>query len=78
MATKFGIGQIGAETPAFISKLKRALNFFSGGIVTFLPQIAASLHTTTDALAWKIGAFILLVNSLGIMFGVEPDNEAVK
>lgn len=72
---KFGIGQIGERTPKFISALKRALNFFSGGVVVFLPQIAAFLHTSVDSLTMVMGLFILLVNTVGIMFGVDPDSK---
>lgn len=70
---KFGFNQILVETPKVITAAKRALNFFSGGIVAFLPQVAGWLHTTTDALTTVMGLFILFVNSVGLLFGVSPD-----
>lgn len=68
---KFGLSQMLKATPTIIGRIKRALNFFSGGIVLYLPQIAIILHTTTDDLAWKIGLFILFFNTFLLMFGVD-------
>jgi preprotein translocase subunit SecY len=70
---KFGFGQIGEETPKIISRIKRALNFLSGAIVTVLPQVADLFHTTTAKVSLIIGLAIVAVNFVGIMFGVEPD-----
>lgn len=70
---KFGLKQIGETTPTFIKRLKQALNFLSGSIVVFLPQIAEALHTTTDALTMWMGLFIIVVNFVGMLFGVDPD-----
>lgn len=72
---KFGVNQIGEKTPKFISALKRALNFFSGSVVVFLPQIATFTHTTIDTLTTIMGLFILVVNTVGIMFGADPDTK---
>lgn len=72
---KFGFSQMAERTPLVISKIKRALNFFSGGVVAFLPQIAQDLHTTTDKLAGIMGIVILVVNTVGIMFGVQPEQK---
>lgn len=75
---KFGFGQIGADTPKVISLIKRALNFFSGGVVVFLPQIATLFHTSVDTLTTVMGIAILLINTVGIMFGVDPDASPAK
>jgi uncharacterized Fe-S cluster-containing radical SAM superfamily protein len=50
---KFGFGQIGNATPQIINTIKRALNFFFGGAIIFLPAIASQFHTTTDNIASK-------------------------
>ncbi len=68
---KFGFGQIANATPAIIGRIKRGLNFFSGGVVIFLPAIAQQLGTTTDTLATWMGFFILTFNSIATMFGVQ-------
>jgi hypothetical protein len=70
---KFGFGQIGNDTPKIISTIKRALNFFFGGAIIFLPAIATQFHTTTDNVTTIFGITMLMVNTVGIMFGVPPD-----
>ncbi len=75
---KFGIGQIQNVTPLHIKNVRKALNFFSGGVVTFLPAIAGWLNTTTDNLATIMGIVILAGNTLSSMFGVEPDESNAR
>ena len=75
---KFGFGQLNNATPAHIARIKRALNFLSGGIVVFLPFIAVKLHTTSDEVSTWLGLFILTFNFVGLMFGVPiSENESV-
>jgi hypothetical protein len=74
---KFGFGQIGNATPQIINTIKRALNFFFGGAIIFLPAIASQFHTTTDNIATIFGVVMLFVNTIGIMFGVEPDMQQI-
>ncbi len=75
---KFGFGQIAAQTPKTISLIKRALNFFSGGVIVFLPQIASLFHTSVDTLTTIMGIALLAINTVGIMFGVDPDSTTTK
>lgn len=71
----FGFAQIANATPAIIGRAKRALNFFSAGVITFLPFLATQLGTTTDTLATWMGIFMLSFNSLATMFGVPIDSK---
>ena len=75
---KFGISQIWAETPAFIRKLKRSLNFFMSGAVAFMPLLARWLHTDIDTLSQISGLILLAINSFGVMFGIDPEKESAK
>lgn len=70
---KFGVGQIGKATPQIISTIKRALNFFFAGAMFLLPSMAEQFHTTTEKISYIFGFTMLFVNTVGIMFGVEPD-----
>ena len=70
--TKFGISQIANETPGFIKKFRKALTYFAGGVITFLPAIAGGLHIALETLTTIMGVFILFVNSLAAFFGI-PD-----
>lgn len=72
---KFGRKQFGNPTPAVIGRIKRMLNFFSGGVITFLPFLSAQLHTTTDTLATWMGIFMLSFNSLALFFGTPLTDE---
>ncbi len=54
----FGFGQIENLTPIHVKNARKAMNFFSGGVVTFLPAIAGWIHTTTDNLATIMGIVI--------------------
>lgn len=75
---KFGFGQIGADTPKTISLIKRALNFFFSGIVAFLPAISDALKVPIVTFTTIIGIIMLAVNTVGIMFGVDPDSQPPK
>lgn len=78
---KFGLSQIWKKTPMFISRLKRALNFFIASIGA-LSSFVAEWFNMTDEHFMKMLFFILLVvNTVGIMFGVDPveeDNDKPK
>lgn len=71
---KFGFDQLRKETPQFIKNLRKASNFFAGGVVAFLPFLAKAFHSDTDTLANIMGMFILGVNSLAAMCGLPADN----
>lgn len=75
---KFGLGQIASQTPKTISLIKRALNFFFGGIVVFLPQLSNAFNIPIDTFTLVMGIIMLFVNTVGIMFGVEPDSQTTK
>lgn len=68
----FGIGQIMHPTPQTIKNIRKGLNFFSGGVVTFLPTIAVWFNTSTDNLANIMGIVILGINTISSLFGVDP------
>lgn len=70
---KFGVGQIGKATPQIISTIKRALNFFFSGMIIFLPAIAEQFNTSVDSIAMIFGIIMLFVNTLGVMWGIEPE-----
>ncbi len=74
---KFGFNQIVNETPSFIKKFRKALTYFSGGVVVFLPTIADAMHVELKVLTTIMGLFILFVNSLAAFFGI-PDEEPTK
>lgn len=71
--TQFGFGQIMSETPHAIKNIRKGLNFFSGGVITFLPTIADMIHTPITTLTTIMGLFMLGFNSLSAMFGVPPE-----
>ncbi len=70
---KFGISQITKTTPLIISRVKRAINFFIAGVVTFFPFVSKLTGIPMDDLSQIVGLFALFVNSFGVMFGIEPD-----
>lgn len=69
----FGMNQIGKETPMVIRRVKSGLNFLTGGIVVFIPQLATSLHTSVDNVTLVVGLVSLAINGLAIMFGVPQE-----
>ncbi len=71
----FGFGQIFKDTPHFIKQIRKALNFFIGGVVTFLPFIAKWLHTDIESLTTIMGLGLLGVNSIAAFFGVPDDGK---
>jgi hypothetical protein len=71
----FGLGQLMKDTPQFIKNLRKALNFFSGGVVTFLPFIAKTLHTDIETCTTVMGLFMLGFNSVAAMFGVPDESK---
>lgn len=73
----FGFQQIAQATPAVIGRIRLVLNFFSGGVVAFLPFIAQEMNTTTDRLTTWMGIFMLCFNSISLMFGVPITGKTV-
>lgn len=71
----FGLGQIKRDTPEGIKNIRKALNFFSGGVVTFIPFIATSLNTNVETCTTIMGLFMLTFNSVSALFGVPPEDK---
>lgn len=70
---KFGLSQIWKQSPLVISRLKRALNFFTFGVASFSGIICSKLGMSVDEFVQWLGLWGLMINTIGIMFGVEPD-----
>lgn len=77
---KFGISQITKQSPLVISRLKRALNFFSFGVLVYSPIMCDKLGMDFEEFTMWLGFWGLLLNTIGIMFGVDPteDNSPKK
>lgn len=69
---KFGLSQIWKESPLFISRLKRALNFVIFSIGAVSPKLCEWYGWTSDGILATLSIAGLGINVLGIMFGVEP------
>jgi len=72
---KFGISQIWKQSPLVISRLKRAINFFTFGVAAFSPTVCRWWGVSETDFITGLGFFGLMVNTVGIMFGVEPENK---
>lgn len=70
---KFGVSQIWKQSPLVISRLKRAINFFTFGVAAFTPAVCRWLGISETDFITGLGFFGLMVNTVGIMFGVEPE-----
>lgn len=74
---KFGVSQLKKQTPVFISNIKRAINTFMGGVVTFMPYIQAHTGMSYEDISAIAGITLLAVNTLGSLFGV-TEGEPVR
>jgi len=74
---KFGLSHLDSATPAIIGRIRKGLNYFTGGIVIFIPFLADNLKTTVETLTTWIGIFMLSFNALAEMFGVPLDHSRV-
>ena len=74
---KFGLSQFKKQTPIIISNIKRAINTFMGGVVTFMPFIQAHTGLSYTDLSAIAGITLLAVNTLGSLFGV-TEGEPVR
>jgi hypothetical protein len=70
---KFGVSQIWKQSPLVISRLKRAINFFTFSVVAFTPVLCRWIGISETDLITGLGFFGLMVNTVGIMFGVDPE-----
>lgn len=67
---KFGLSQLSKQTPVVISNIKRAINTFMGGVITFMPFIQAHTGLSYGDISAIAGITLLAVNTLGSLFGV--------
>lgn len=72
---KFGLSQIWEQSPLFISRLKRALNFFASASALCTPFICRVFGINEIDFIQGLGFAGILINTFGIMFGVKPDSE---
>lgn len=70
---KFGFSQIWEKSPLFISRLKRALLFFTGASAMCTPFICKVFGINETDFIQGLGLASILISTLGIMFGVKPD-----
>jgi hypothetical protein len=74
---KFGLSQFEKQTPIVISNIKRAINTFMGGVITFMPFIESHTSLSYTDISAIAGITLLAVNTLGSLFGV-TEGEPVR
>lgn len=72
---KFGLSQIRKQSPLFISRLKRALNFFTSAVAVCTPFVCRVTGINELDFIQGLGLAGILINTIGIMFGVDPEEQ---
>lgn len=73
----FGFNQMWKPTPTIVGRIKRALNFFSAGILLYLGFFADKLKVTAEDLSTYMGIFMLFFNTVLLMFGAGQQGDTV-